>query len=148
MVQWVQEQLRLGLGVSHIMMKHKHCVKEIMNMTQELRRVIFIFDDDVQNIYGKLVEETYKMYANDAENVRMCASDNNDNAFFVQDHINSVVGGLTCGTCPLHWTFKLNGKKDMMSRHMHMKGITIDPTFGTNENKVRPNDFHVSCCII
>jgi hypothetical protein len=39
------------------MMKHKHCVKEIMNTTQELRRVIFIFDQDVQNIYVKLVED-------------------------------------------------------------------------------------------
>lgn len=39
-------------------------------------------------------------------------------------------------------------QKDIMSRHMHMKGVAIDPTFGTNENKVCRNDFHVAFCII
>lgn len=39
-------------------------------------------------------------------------------------------------------------QRDMMLRHMHMKGVAIDPTFGTNEYKVCRNDFHVSCCII
>lgn len=66
-----------------------------MDTRQELSRFILIFEEDVQNIYGKLLEETYKMYANDAKNVQMCASENNDNTFFAQDHNNSVTGSLT-----------------------------------------------------
>lgn len=79
-------------------------------MRRELRRFIFIFEEDVQNIHGKLVKETYKIYVNDAKNIRMTAYENNDNVFFVQDHNNSVMGSLTCGTCHLHWVFKPNGK--------------------------------------
>lgn len=71
MVQWVHEQLQSGLGVSHIMIKHKCHVKEIVDMMGDLIRDIFIFEENAQNIYGKCVEETYKRHANDAKRVCM-----------------------------------------------------------------------------
>lgn len=136
MVDFVQKQLRLGLSVSQIMMKHKRYVKDIMDTTGELSRDIFILEDDVRNMAGKLALESYKRHVNDAKSVRMWVAENHDSVFFIQDENNTVTGGLTGTNMPFTLGIQTKWQRQMMSKHGHMKGVAIDATFGTNENKV------------
>jgi hypothetical protein len=53
------EQLRLGLIVFQIMVKHRQHVKNIMLRTCELNKNMFLTNKDVRVLSRKLVQQTY-----------------------------------------------------------------------------------------
>lgn len=82
MVDFVQEQLRVGLFVSRIMMKHKCWVKEVMDTNGEISRDIFISEEDVWNMARKFAMESHKRHVNDAK-MFILDFENHDNVFFI-----------------------------------------------------------------
>ncbi len=53
------EKLKLRLTMSQIMAKYKEHVKNIMLMTCELDKYMFIIKQDVRVLFKNYVEETY-----------------------------------------------------------------------------------------
>jgi predicted transcriptional regulator len=62
----VLEHLKLGLSIYQVMNKHKCRVKEMMENNGELSRDLFLNEQDIRNLAGKLAKETYKKHDNDA----------------------------------------------------------------------------------
>jgi cupin superfamily acireductone dioxygenase involved in methionine salvage len=91
---FVLENLRLGLSIYQVMNKHKSQVKEIMENNKYLSKDLFICEQDICNLAGKLAKETYKKHENDAKNVRMQVSKNKDKVFFYQESKVEVKGTL------------------------------------------------------
>jgi hypothetical protein len=65
------EQLRLGLIVSQIMAKHRQHAKNITLGTCGLNKDMFLTEQNVKVLFGKLVQETYWLHKNDAKSVHM-----------------------------------------------------------------------------
>ncbi len=60
------EHLRLGHSVDQVMNKHKCRVKEMMENNGELSRDLFLSEQDIHNLAGKLAKKKYKKHENDA----------------------------------------------------------------------------------
>ena len=73
--------LRLGLSISQIMAKHRKWFLEVCERGGELTRDLFICDQDIRNVVGRLAIETYKRDNNNAKSVRM----------WVQEHPHLVL---------------------------------------------------------
>jgi hypothetical protein len=84
MKTFVLEDLCLGLFVSQIMAKHRCHVKKITKANGVLSKYLFLCEQDICNVVGKLAKETYKQHDNDAKNVKMWVKDNVDNVFYFQ----------------------------------------------------------------
>ncbi len=56
---FVMEQLRLGFTLFQIMTKHRQHVKIVMLGTCELNRNMFLIEQDVRVLFGKLAQKTY-----------------------------------------------------------------------------------------
>jgi predicted transcriptional regulator len=54
-----------------VMNKHKARVKEMIERNGELSRDLFLSEQDIRNMEGKLAKETYKKHENDTQNLRM-----------------------------------------------------------------------------
>jgi hypothetical protein len=88
-----------------------------------------------------LAKETYKQHDNDAKSVRMWVKDNADKIFYFQETSHEPTGKLSTQNIPFTISIEMPWQKEMMLTHGHEKGVAIDATFGTNENKVHPLTF-------
>jgi hypothetical protein len=66
------------------MNKHKAQVKEMIERNGELEKDLFLSEQDIRNMAGKLTKKTYKKHENDAQSVHMWVTKNRDNIFFNQ----------------------------------------------------------------
>ena len=69
--EFIMCHLRLGLSVPQIMVKHRKRFMEVCEQGLELNRDMFISEQDIRNVAGRLAIETYKRDNNDAKSVRM-----------------------------------------------------------------------------
>lgn len=60
------KHLKLGLSIHQVMNKHKCRVKKMMEYNSELSRDLFLSEQDIHNLAGKLTKKTYKKHENDA----------------------------------------------------------------------------------
>jgi len=63
------EPLKFRLTMFQIMAKHRQHMKNIMLGTCELNRDMFLTKQNVKVLFGKLVQETYRLHKNDAKSV-------------------------------------------------------------------------------
>ncbi len=104
----------------------------------ELLRDLFLSEQDIHNTVRKLAKEMMcKMHENDTQSVRMWVVENRDDVFFYQEtNVEVDDGGYE--SCNMLFTIGIQTKwqQDMMLQHGHEIGVSIETTFGTNEQKV------------
>ena len=128
--------LRLGLSITQIMAKHKKRFLEVCQRGGELTRDLFICDQDIRNVAGRLAIETYKRDNNDAKSVRMWVQQHPGLVFYYKESGVHVRGAITRDNIPFTIGIQTPWQQDMMLKHGHKKAVSIDATFATNENKV------------
>ena len=133
---FIMNHLRLGLSVPQIMGKHRERFMEVCNRGEELTRDLFISEQDIRNIVGRLAIETYKRDDNDAKSVRMWVQKHPDLVFYYKESGLHVRGAITRDNIPFTIGIQTSWQQDMMLKHGHKKAVSIDATFATNENKV------------
>ena len=152
--------LRLGLSVPQIMGKHRKRFMEACEQGEELTRDLFISEQDIRNVAGRLAIETYKRDNNDAKSVRMWVQENPSLVFYYKELGVHVWGAITRDNMPFTIGIQTPWQEEMMLKHGHKKTVSIDATFATNENKVCLNHTptvimlhimsmlagHVTCC--
>jgi hypothetical protein len=99
---FVLENLRLGLSIYQVTNKHKSRVKEIMENNKDLSRDLFLCEQDIHNMVGKLAKGMYKKHENDAKSVQMWVFKNKDNVFLYQESKVEVEGTLQGCNMPFH----------------------------------------------
>ena len=109
---------------------------EVCEKGEELTRDLFISEQDIRNVAGKLAIETYKCDNNDAKSVRMWVQDNPFLVFYYKESGAYVRGAITRENIPFTIGIQTSWQRDMMLKHGHKKAVSIDATFATNENKV------------
>ena len=103
---------------------------------QELTRDLFICDQDIRNVAGRLAIETYKRDNNDAKSVRMWVQEHPHLVFYYKESGVHVRGTITRDNIPFTVGIQTSWQQEMMLKHGHKKAVSIDATFATNENKV------------
>ena len=130
------EHLRLDLTIPQIMAKHRKRFLEVCAKGEELTRDLFICDQDIRNVPGRLAIETYKRDNNDAKSVRMWMQEHPHLVFYYKESGVHVRGVITRDNMPFTIGIQTCWQQDMMLKHGHKKAISIDATFATNENNV------------
>jgi hypothetical protein len=125
----VLEHLKLGLSIYQVMNKHKCRVKEMMENSNELSRYLFLSEQNIIHLARKLAKKTYKKHENDAHSVRMWVVENKDKVFFYQESGQHVQGNLENNQLPFTVGIQTEWQRQMMLRHGHEIGISIDVTF-------------------
>ena len=128
--------LRLGLSITQIMGKHRIRFMEVCERGEELTRDMFISEQDIRNVAGRLAIETYKRDNNDAKSVRMWVQEHPFLVFYYKESGAYVRGAITRDNIPFTIGIQTSWQRDMMLKHGHKKAVSIDATFATNENKV------------
>ena len=134
--EFIMNHLRLGLSIPQIMAKHMKRFLEACERGQELTRDLFICDQDIRNVAGRLAIETYKRDNNDAKSVRMWVQENPRLVFYYKESGAHVRGAITRDNIPFTIGIQTSWQQEMMLKHGHKKAVSIDATFATNENKV------------
>ena len=134
--EFIMSHLRLGLSVPQIMGKHRKRFMEVCSRGEELTRDLFISEQDIRNVAGRLAKETYKRDNNDAKSVRMWVQEHPHLVFYYKESGLHVRGAITRGNFPFTIGIQTSWQQDMMLKHGHKKVVSIDATFATNENKV------------
>ncbi len=62
--------------------------------------------------------------------------ENREKVFFYQESNVQVKGNLHGGNMPFTIGIQIKWQKEMMLRHGHESGVSIDVTFGTNDKKL------------
>ena len=145
-------QLRLELSIPQIMVKHRKRFIEVCERGEELTRDLFISEQDIRNVVGRLAIETYKRDNNDAKSVRMWVQEHPFLVFYYKESGAHVRGAITRVNIPFTIGIQTSWHQDMMLKHGHKKAVSIDATFATNENKVcaykNPTaSCYGSCCL-
>ena len=109
---------------------------EVCKRGEELTRDLFISEQDIRNVVGRLAIETYKRDNNDAKFVRMWVQENPFLVFYYKESCVHVHGAITRENIPFTIGIQTSWQRDMMLKHGHKKTVSIDATFATNENKV------------
>ena len=109
---------------------------EVCERGEELTRDLFISEQDIRNVAGRLAIETYKRDNNDAKFVRMWVQEHPELVFYYKESGLHVPGAITRDNIPFTIGIQTSWQQDMMLKHGHKKAISIDATFATNENKV------------
>ena len=109
---------------------------EVCQRGEELTRDLFISEQDIRNVAGRLAIETYKRDNNDAKSVRMWVQKHPDLIFYYKESGVHVRGAITRDNIPFTIGIQTAWQEDMMLKHGHKKAISIDATVATNENKV------------
>ena len=135
--EFIMTHLRLGLSIPQIMAKHRKRFLEACERGEELTRDLFICDQDIRNVAGRLAIETYKRDNNDAKSVRMWVQEHPLLVFYYKESGLHVRGAITRDNIPFTIGIQTSWQQDMMLKHGHKKAVSIDATFATNENKVR-----------
>ena len=134
--QFIMSHLRLGLSIPQIMAKHRKRFLEACQRGEELTRDLFICDQDIRNVDGRLAIETYKRDNNDAKSVRMWVQQHPPLVFYYKESGVHVRGVITRDNIPFTIGIQTPWQQEMMLKHGHRKAVSIDATFATNENKV------------
>ena len=134
--EFIMSHLRLGLSIPQIMGKHRKRFMEVCQRGEELTRDLFISEQDIRNVAGRLAIETYKRDNNDAKSVRMWVQENPFLVFYYKESGAHVRGVITRENMPFTIGIQTSWQRDMMLKHGHKKAVSIDATFATNENKV------------
>ena len=92
--------LRLGLSIPQIMAKHRKRFLEVCERGEELTRDMFICDQDIRNVDGRLAIETYKRDNNDAKSVRMWVQEHPHLVFYYKESGIHVRGAITRDNIP------------------------------------------------
>lgn len=142
---FVEECLRRKDTSNQIMKKHLDLLKQYQAEGKEITRDLLLTTKDIRNISGKLAQESYMLHKNDAQSVRMWVQRNSDKVFYYTESNNekpiSVPGELTGVNMPFTIGIQTLWQKEMMLKHGHRSGISVDATFGTNEKKVCNRQF-------
>ena len=109
---------------------------EVCKRGEELTRDLFISEQDICNVAGRLAIETYKCDNNDAKFVRMWVQQHPELVFYYKESGLYVRGAITRANIPFTIGIQTAWQQDMMLKHGHKKAVSIDATFATNENKV------------
>ena len=134
--EFIMTHLRLGLSIPQIMGKHRKRFMEVCERGEELTQDLFISEQDIRNVAGRLAIETYKCDNNDTKSVRMWVQEHPFLVFYYKEIGVYVRGAITRENIPFTIGIQISWQRDMMLRHGHKKTISIDATFATNENKV------------
>ena len=134
--EFIMCHLRLGLSIPQIMAKHRKHFMEVCERGEELTRDLFISEQDIRNVAGRLAIETYKRDNNDAKSVRMWVQEHPSLVFYYKESGVHVRGAITRDNIPFTIGIQTCWQQDMMLKHGHKKAVSIDATFATNENKV------------
>jgi hypothetical protein len=134
--EFIMTHLRLGLSIPQIMAKHRKRFLEVCERGEELTRDLFISDQDICNVVGRLAIETFKRDNNDAKSVRMWVQKHPHLVFYYKEFGVHVRGAITRDNIPFTIGIQTAWQHDMMLKHGHKKTVSIDATFATNENKV------------
>jgi hypothetical protein len=126
----------LGLSIPQIITKHMKRFLEVCERGEELTRDLFICDQDIHNVAGRLAIETYKHENNDAKFVRMWVQEYPLLVFYYKESGLHVRGAITRDNIPFTIGIHTSWQQDMMLKHGQKKIVSIDATFATNENKV------------
>jgi hypothetical protein len=59
MKEFIIVNLKLGFFVSQVMAKHYHNVQELVELSGNLMKNIFFYEQDITNIVGKLTRKSY-----------------------------------------------------------------------------------------
>jgi hypothetical protein len=114
MKTFVLERLHLRLFVSQIKAKHRCHVKKITEASGVLSKNLFLCEQNIRNVVGKLAKETYKPHDNDANNIKMWVKDNVDNVFYFQKTSHEPIRGLSAQNIPFTIGIQTPWKKEMM----------------------------------
>ena len=143
--EFIMSHLRLGLSIPQIMAAHRQRFMEVCERGEELTRDLFISEQDIRNVAGRLAIETYKRDNNDAKHVRMWVQEHPELVFYYKESGLHVRGAITRYNIPFTIGIHTSWQTDMMLKHGHKKAVSIDATFATNENKVSArNILHTS----
>ena len=143
--EFIMRHLRLGLSIPQIMAAHRQRFMEVCERGEELTRDLFISEQDIRNVAGRLAIETYKRDNNDAKSVRMWVQEHPELVFYYKESGLHVRGAITRDNIPFTIGIQTSWQTDMMLKHGHKKAVSIDATFATNENKVSAhNILHTS----
>jgi hypothetical protein len=134
--EFIMTHLRLGLSIPQIMAKHRKRFLEVCESGEELTRDLFICDQDIRNVAGRLAIETYKRDNNDAKSVRMWVQEHPHLVFYYKESGIHVRGAITRDNIPFTIGIQTSWQQEMMLKYGHKKAVSIDATFATNENKV------------
>ena len=118
------------------MVAHRKRFMEVCARGEELTRDLFISEQDIRNVAGRLAIETYKRDNNDAKSVRMWVQQHPELVFYYKESGLHVRGAITRSNIPFTIGIQTSWQQDMMLKHGHRKAVSIDATFATNENKV------------
>ena len=98
--EFIMRHLRLGLSIPQIMGQHRKRFMEVCKRGEELTRDLFIFEQDIRNVAGRLAIETYKRDNNDAKSVRMWVQENPFLVFYYKESGVHVRGAITRDNFP------------------------------------------------
>lgn len=137
---FVEDCLRRKDTPNQIMRKHLDILKKYRAEGKDITRDLLLTTKDIRNISGKLAQETYMLHKNDAQSVRMWVQRNPEKVFYYsesnQKNPVKVQGELTGKNMPFTIGIQTEWQKQMMLKHGHRGGISVDATFGTNDKKV------------
>ena len=145
--EFIMTHLRLGLSIPQIMVKHRKRFMEVCERGEALTRDLFISEQDIRNVAGRLAVETYKRDNNDAKSVRMWVQENPFEVFYYKESGVHVRGAITRDNIPFTIGIQTSWQQDMMLKHGHKKAVSIDATFATNENKVCAGNHSHNCML-
>jgi hypothetical protein len=120
---FVMEQLKFGLTMSQIVAKHRRHVKSIVLGTCELNRDMFLTEQDVRVLSGKLVQKTYHLHKNDAKSVRMWVQQKTNSMFYYREIGVEVDGGFVGQNMPFIMGIQTPWQREMMIEHGHQRGV-------------------------
>ena len=138
--KFVDDCLHEGYTVHQVMKKHLKFLRKWEADGGVITRDLLITPKDVRNIARKHAKETYMLDSNDAQSVRMWVQKNPDKVFhYTETNKTSPVqvqGQLNGDNIPFTIGIQTKWQREMMAKHGHGGGISIDATFGTNDKKV------------
>ena len=100
---------------------------EVCERGEELTRDLFISEQDIRNVVGRLAIETYKRDNNDAKSVRMWVQQNPFLVFYYKESGVYVRGAITRDNMPFTIGIQTSWQRDMMLKHGHKKASPLTP---------------------
>ena len=136
------EHLRLGLSIPQIMAKHRKRFLEVCEKGEDLTWDLFICDQDIRNVAGRLARETYKRDNNDAKFVRMWVQEHPHLVFYYKESGVHVRGAITRDNMPFMIGIQTSWQQDMMLKHGHKKLSPLMPRLQLMRTRFVPYILH------
>jgi hypothetical protein len=125
--EFIMSHLRLGLSIPQIMAKHRQRFMEVCERGEELTRDLFISEQDIRNVAGRLAIETYKRDNNDAKSVRMWVQEHPFLVFYYKESGVHVRGAITRENIPFTIGIQTSWQQEMMLKHGHKRRCPLMP---------------------